>query len=273
MKKFLVFLFFLLVLGGTGFFFGWAQLKVPPGSYGVIRSKTHGLDPTIIRDGEIRWIWYKLLPTNVKISVYTINTVKHQIRNTGSLRSGAVYASLAGIDADFSWNINGEISFNIRPERLPELCGKENINDDADLRKAEEILAERIGGMTLQRVVGYIENNDEKKIESLAIGASIPELESEISASFPEIENLSCTIRVLNYPDFALYQSIKALYQEYLARQSAVLKPEIVRDAENRIEGRIRLDELAQYGELLTKYPILLQYLALERGISPSAEH
>jgi len=28
----------------------------------------------------------------------------------------------------------------------------------------------------------------------------------------------------------------------------------------------MRLDELAQYGELLTRYPILLEYLLIERG-------
>ena len=34
---------------------------------------------------------------------------------------------------------------------------------------------------------------------------------------------------------------------------------------ETRVASSIRLDELEKYGELLTKYPILLQYLALEK--------
>ena len=271
MKKFI---FFILVLaaGGTGFFFGWTQLTVPPGSYGVMRSKTHGLETQVIRDGEFRWLWYKLLPTNVKITVYSLDTVKHSIRSTGSLRSGEIFASLAGIEADFSWEIRGELSFNIDPKHLPEFTDRENIKDDADLRKAEERLADRIGSLALQRIIGYIENEDENKIESLLIGASVPELENEIYRVFPEIENLSCTIKVSHFPDFALYRSIKALYQEYLVRQSALLRPGMAKEAENRIEGRMRLDELAKYGELLSKYPILLQYLALEKGIAPQFE-
>jgi hypothetical protein len=28
---------------------------------------------------------------------------------------------------------------------------------------------------------------------------------------------------------------------------------------------RMRLDELAQYGELFTRYPVLLQYLSMEK--------
>jgi len=47
MKKFLAGLIVLVVLGGVVFFFGWVQLAVPPGSYGVLRSKTHGVDPQV----------------------------------------------------------------------------------------------------------------------------------------------------------------------------------------------------------------------------------
>jgi len=266
MKKFIFFLFFLLAVGGTGFFFGWTQLSVPPGSYGVMRSKSHGLESQVIRDGEFRWLWYKLLPTNVKITVYTIETVKHPIRSSGSLKSGEIYTSLAGIKADFSWDISGDLSFNINPDQLPDFTARENINDDSELRKAEERLAERIGSLALQRIIGYMENGDEKIIESLLIGASVPELENEIFRVFPEIENLHCLIKVNRYPDFTLYRSVKELYQEYQARQTAVLRSSMGGEGENQMEGRIRMDELAKYGELLTKYPILLQYLALEKS-------
>ena len=271
MKKFIFFLLFLIAAGGTGFFFGWTKLSIPPGSYGVMRSKTHGLETQVIRDGEIRWLWYKLIPKNVTISVYSIDQVKHPVRSSGSLKSGNVYASLAGIEADFSWNINGELIFNINPEFLPEFTARENINNDADLRRAEERLADRIGSMALQRIVTYIENEDEGKIEPLFIGAPVPELETEIYRAFPEIENLSCTIQVSQYPDFALYRSVKTLYQEYMARQTALLRPDIAREAENRLESRMRMDDLTKYGELLTRFPILLQYLALEKGLVPGS--
>ena len=272
MKKFLFFLFFLILLGGAGFFFGWAHLTVPPGSYGVIRSKTHGVDPRIIRDGEFRWIWYKLLPTNVKISVYTLDPVKRAIRSSGSLHSGQIYAGLAGLEADFSWEISGEITFSLRPEQLPGLTVRENINDDGDLRRAEERLAERIETFVLQKLRSYTEGGDEKKMETLNLTGSLPELNSETLAAFPEIENLTCKISLVRYPDYALYQSVKALYRDYLDRQSAVLRPDMTREAEKRMDMNLRLDELARYGDLLTKYPILLHYLALEKGLSLPGE-
>ena len=271
MKKFIFFLLILLAAGGAAFFFGWTHLDVPPGSYGVIRSKTHGPDAKVIKEGEIRWLWYKLIPTNVKITVYTIENVKHPIRSSGSLKSGDAFASVAGINADFSWDIKGELCFNIKPDSLPEFTVRENIKDNADLRNAEARLAERIGGQVLQKITAFIDNGDESKIESLLFGASIPDLENGIYMAFPEIENLNCTIQVTRYPDFALYRSVRELYQEYLARQNAVLRPGMAIEAENRLQGRIRMEELAKYGELLTKYPILLQYLALEKGIAPGS--
>jgi hypothetical protein len=269
MKKFLFFLFFLMILGGTGFFFGWAHLTVPPGSYGVIRSKTHGLDPRIIRDGEFRWIWYKLIPTNAKISIYTIEPIMRSIRSSGSLSSGQIYAALAGLSADFSWEITGELSFSLKPDYLPDLCARENISDDAELRIVEERLAERIETFALQRLSSYADEEDEKKMETINLTGSLPELNSEIQTAFPEIEKLACTIRLVRYPDYALYQAVKALYREYISRQNSVLKPHIAREAERRIDMNLRLDELARYGELLTKYPILLKYLALEKGLLP----
>ena len=270
MKKFIIILL-LLAACGAALYFGWAQRTVPPGYYGVMRSRTHGLESKVIREGEFRWIWYKLIPTNATVSVYSLRTVRHAIRSSGRLQSGDVYAGLAGIEADFSWEISGEASFSLKPECLPELCVTGNITDDAGLRAAEDALAEKIGSFALQRIREYAEGADESKLEPLLIAGSLPELTSSIEQAFPEIENLSCTVKAIRLPDFRLYQAVKELYGEYLASQNMALKPDIIKESEYRIEIRNRMDELSRYGELLTKYPILLDYLALEKGFPPAS--
>jgi len=269
MKKFLVVLLVLIILGGAGFFLGWTHLTIPPGSYGVMRSKTHGLESKVIRDGDFRWIWYKLIPRNVKISVFTLEPVKRSIKNSGALSSGQVYAELAGLNVDFSWEITGEFSYTLNPDYLPGLTEKENISDNAGLQKAEDNLSNRIESFILQRLKAYADEEDEKKMEAITLSGSLPELNSEIQSAFPETENLECTLQVTRYPDYALYQSVKELYRQYLARQSAALTQNITAEADKRIDARTRLDELTSYGELLTKYPILLQYMALEKGMPP----
>ncbi|MDR1178622.1 MAG: hypothetical protein LBK64_07325, partial [Spirochaetaceae bacterium] len=51
-----------------------------------------------------------------------------------------------------------------------------------------------------------------------------------------------------------------------LARQTDTLRPDTLSAAQNRMNSQLRFDELTRYGELLTKYPVLLKYLALEQG-------
>ena len=272
MKKFLIFMVVLIALGGTVFFLGWAHLTVPPGTYGVMRSKTHGLDSQTIRDGEFRWLWYKLIPTNVEISVYTIGQVRRSFRNSGSLPSGQVYINLAGFDADFSWEVAGEFSFSIKPDALPDIVAREIISDDAGLRRAEEDIAAGIENLILDRLKTYADNEDDTRMESLILTGTLPDLNREIERAFPQIENLSCTIRTVRYPDFELYRSVKSLYREYLEIQSAMLDPSVVREAEKRIDLRTRIDELTRYGELLTRYPVLLEYLTLEKTLLQADE-
>jgi len=267
MKKFFFVLLLLLLLGGMVFFLGWAQLTVPPGSYGVMRTKTHGLETKVIRDGEFRWFWYKAIPTNAIVSVYTINPVKRSIKSSGVLPSGDVYTALAGLSADFSWEISGEISFTLKPESLPQFTEKENINNDEDLRKAEENLAAKIENLAIQRLRDYASNANGEEIDTVAFAASNPKINSEIQSLIPEIENLNCTFQFVRIPDYALYKSLFSLYQEYLAKQNEVLSVGVVNEAERRINLRTRMEELAQYGELLTKYPILIQYLSMEKDI------
>ncbi|MDR1802315.1 MAG: hypothetical protein LBQ94_01800 [Treponema sp.] len=272
MKKFLIFLVILIALGGTVFFLGWAHLTVPAGSYGVMRSKTYGLDSDTIRDGEFRWLWYKLIPTNVEISVYTIGQVRRSFRNSGSLPSGQVYTNLVGLDADFTWEVAGEFSFSLRPDALPDITARELISDDAGLRRAEEDIAARIESLILDRLRSYAGNEDDTRLESLIVTGTLPDLNSEIERAFPQIENFVCTIRTVRYPDFELYRSVKGLYREYLQQQNAALDPSVIREAERRMETRARIDELTMYGELLTKYPVLLDYLVLEKNLSQADE-
>jgi hypothetical protein len=268
MKRFFVILLVLIILGGAGFFFGWAQLPVPPGAYGVMRSKTHGVDPRIIREGEFRWVWYKLIPTNVTTEVFSLNKVSRGIKTSGILPSGDVYTSLAGLSADFSWEISGQFSFNIKGEALPSLVASGNIASGEDLETCENMLADRIEAHILDFLVSYSE--DSGKMEAIMVAGSVPELAESVNRAFPEIEGFSCLIRSTRYPDYALYRSLRSLYEDYLKQFEERFRDVLSGEAESRTLTRQRLDELSKYGELLTRYPILLQYMAMEKGLDPS---
>ncbi|GHV61166.1 hypothetical protein AGMMS49587_04590 [Spirochaetia bacterium] len=264
MKKFFAGLIILLILGGAGFFLGWAQLTVPSGSYGVLRSKTHGLDERLIREGEFRWVWYKLIPTNVTIQVFTPDRIEKTLTFRGSLPSGDVYAAFSSLNADFSYEVSANVSFNIRADALISLVSEKNLAGQDDLAAFEEGLAADVEAFIRSQLEILGENEGE--IQSILGSGRSPALEDAIKRAFPQIENLSCRIPAAIFPDFALYRQSRSIYEDFLAKQREYLSAGIGAEAGKQFDSRFRFDELARYGELLTKYPILLQYLALEDG-------
>ncbi|MDR0624191.1 MAG: hypothetical protein LBG10_07150 [Treponema sp.] len=270
MKKFIAALIILIILGGAGFFFGWAQLTVSPGSVGVMRSKTHGIDPRLIREGEFRWVWYKLIPTNVSVSVYRLDRMEHPFTVKNTLPSGSAYAAFAGITADFSYEVSAALSFSINPDFLVSLISDNNIGTQADLDAFETTVAGNIETFILRRIgLGEETTGD---FEAMFRTGSSPELETAIKESFPYIENINCLIQTVKIPDFALYRQVRGIYEDFLFRQQEYLSGGMMEKAESRIDSQFRFDELARYGELLTKYPVLVQYLAIENGIWKSPE-
>jgi hypothetical protein len=264
MKKFIAALIILMVLGGAVFFFGWAQIAVPPGTYGIMRSKTHGIDPLLIREGEFRWVWYKLIPTNVDITVYRLDRVDHPFTVKNTLPSSGAYAAFAGITADFSYEVSAALSFSVNPDFLVSLISDHNIGSQADLDAFEAAAAGNIESFVLRRIgLGGDAAGD---FEDMLRTGSSPELETAVKERFPYIENISCLIRTAEFPDFALYRQIRGMYEDFLSRQREYLSGGLLEKAEARIDTQFRFDELARYGELLTKYPILVQYLAIENG-------
>jgi len=264
MKKFLITLLFLVIIGGVAFFFGWAQFSVPPGQYGVINSKTHGFDPDVVRSGEFRWVWYKLIPTNVHIAVFSLEQTKFPIDFNSSLPSGDTYSNFAGItNADFSWNLRGEISFGINPDMLASIAAQHNLTGQEALDEYLLNIAKDIEVIILRALSS---DSESERIEKVMSGNPDALMEQEINARFPEIRDFSFTINSAKYPDFILYRQIRQLYEEFLVRQREYVTAAFGRRAENHIETQLHFGELERYGELLTKYPVLLEYLAMQNN-------
>jgi len=262
MKKFFFTLFILLVLGCVIFLAGWAQYKVPLGSYGVIKSKTHGIDPELVKSGEFRWLWYKLIPKNVEIAVYRIEPVKFNINFNSTLPSGESYAAFAGIGANFSWELKAVISFSLNPDTLIHIVSAYNLKEQGDLEKHLLGKAQSIENLILRTFSSG--ETDSTRLENVMSGNNDVELEREIAVLYPEFQDFSLTVQSAKFPDFILYREVRHLYEDYLKKQREVVTSGFGRRAENHIASQLHFEELERYGELLTKYPVLLEYLALE---------
>ncbi|MDR3171494.1 MAG: hypothetical protein LBU17_07690 [Treponema sp.] len=264
MKKILLLFTILIILGGVAFFLGWAQLTVPLGTYGVLRSKTHGIDPQVIREGKFQWVWYKLIPTNVVIQTFTLDRISRSLLARDALPSGSEYASFAGLRLNFSYEVSAVFSCTIKPDSLTSLVVTYNISNQTDLNAFEADLADQIEAFALQRLRLYM--GDEEKITEILSSGRLIQWEDDIQQAFPDIENLSCNIHTPHFPDIQLYHTVRSIYEDYVAKQREYIQTDRLLQPEARIGSQIRFEELAKYGELLTKYPILLQYLTIEKG-------
>ena len=270
MKKVLIILIILFILGGVGFFFGWVQFQVPPGQYGVIISKTHGIDPDPVHSGEFRWIWYRLLPTNVKIAKFNLEYTKFSMDFSSSLPSGSTYASFAGLqNIDFSWNLKGEIAFKIKPDFLIPLVILHNFSGQDSLDAYMERIADNIEQIILRTLSSMSSVDDSERIERIMSGNGDEQMENEIMASFPEISDFSFIINTVKFPDFVLYRELRRLYEEFLLKQREYVAAAFGRRAEHHIASQLRFDELERVGDLLTRFPVLLEYMQLELDKKP----
>jgi hypothetical protein len=265
MKKFFFTLFILLLIGGAAFLLGWAQFTVPPGSYGVIISKTYGVDPSPVRSGEFRWIWFKLIPTNVQIAVFRLEPEKFTINFNSSLPAGDSYASFAGLGVDFSWELRAAMAFSLDPESLVPVVEKHNITSQDELNEYLSDVAKGIELIVMRTFSS--ESMDSDRLEKILAGGQDAQMEREILKKYPEIRDFSFSVQSARFPDFVLYRQVRLLYEEFLAKQREVIAGAFGQRAQSHIAARLHFDELERYGELLSKYPVLLEYLALEKNV------
>jgi hypothetical protein len=175
---------------------------------------------------------------------------------------------MAGLRTDFSYEVKGSVSWSLRPEALPGLVERRNMRSQADLDAYVQKLSPEIESRIRQNLWSYAEK--EEALDRIRVSGSIPELQQELEAAFPDTENLTLALEIITFPDFVLYKEAKGLYEDYVAGQRQSLSAGIDRMAEETVLAKRRFEELSLYGELLSKYPILLNYLALEKGFPPS---
>jgi len=110
------------------------------------------------------------------------------------------------------------------------------------------------------------QENNFGQVETLLKDGENPWFENEILNQFPFLQNFSLKVKSAKFPDFALYRQTKGLFEAYMAAQKEYAAGDIRERAKNRMDAMFRFDELELYGALLSKYPILLDYLSLENG-------
>jgi hypothetical protein len=228
-----------------------------------LRSKTNGVDPLVVRNGVFRLAWERLLPTNSELILYRIEPKEHGFSLRGTLPSAELYASMLDSPGHFDYMIEGSLSFLVDPTALPGLLDSGLIMDQPSLLAWNDRTAEEMADFVARRLRQYAE--DPAELDMILATGATPRIIAELERTFPALESISLRVRVADFPDFTLYRHAAALYESYLERKRLAVENVLQAEAAAGAKSKLRFEELEKYGELLTKFPILLEYLAVEK--------
>ena len=267
MKKKRISVIILLIFFVVVFFFGWIQFAVPVGKYGVMMSKTGGINSDPIIPGEFRWQWEKLLPTNVTLFTFDPTPITKKISVTGELPSGTLYGSLLEGHPDFSWQIDVSVNARVSPTKLPVLVDRYAVRTQDELQSWVTDKLEEATNAVIRSTV-FAVMNDPGKYGKLANDTSyVTEVVSEQLSQYgkQELDIVSVTPTAVKLPDFALYKQGADVYTAYQKTVEDLLAKTAASEASNSVAEYLQMERFTKWGELLTKYPVLIEFLAVAR--------
>jgi len=267
MKALIIILAILLLLAGAVFFAGWIQLLLPAETYGVIFTKTGGLDNEVVYPGEFSWRWERLIPTNLTLHKYKLTTYNLKSTFKGTLPSAETYSSVLPEKTDFSYEITLVAAFRIYPGKLAELTSEEKITPD----NLEDFLKNRADTLAQKFSETILKSPEGASGETITLSALTEKFRQSAPDFFPELEITDLAALNIKLPDMELYLRARDSYFRMMeAREAAQaeIAARVMAEQEehyiNQQRERENLELLRQYGELLSKYPILIKFLYLK---------
>ena len=229
MKKFLISLFILIIFSAFVFFFGWTQYRVKPGEFGVVISKTNGINETPIQNGEFSWYWQFLLPTNAILKTFTVEPVFVTKQIKGTLPSGDFYASYTPKET-FDYSFEFSMSLTVSEQNVITLFKENKITTQNDLSQYISNCADTIAQLAASFYLKKIQDNPNFRLESVKRDELLREIKFYEDCPFIELMNFSLVSSKV--PDFELYDKLKLRFFE----NSIELNTEINSNLQNEKE-------------------------------------
>ena len=168
----------------------------------------------------------------------------------GTLPSGDIYSKVMESNLDFSYQIRINAQFSLKPESLPGLVAEKALTP--------ENLEEYYGRIT-EKITGEITARLSRNPDLTNDTQFLTELKRQLSGmeEYKEISIDQIHLLDTRMPDTELYLKAKSMY-------FALAEARETKDIAAIQAEQTNLDMLEKYGVLLTKYPVLIQYLYLK---------
>ncbi len=267
MKRIVIVLVFLLAVAGTIFFFGWIQFQIPPGGYAVLFSRTDGWESEPIKAGTFAWRWQRLIPTNTSVYVFEITEHETRVRTSGEMPSAATYAQILPGAGGFSFSIDIGVVTRLRPETLPALAENRDLRPDAMAEFYDRLDAE-ITEHAVDALAAVMRDAPDSIAAHQPFTLIADAVRVRIERERPDLEVVSVVPRSIRMPDLELYAAARELSREVLRARTDAL----IRAAEQLATVTVQTDHefemLERYGQILDRFPVLLEYFRLGQQIS-----
>ncbi|ULQ59973.1 hypothetical protein K7I13_01120 [Brucepastera parasyntrophica] len=271
-KKAFISIIFLIIVGAVVFFIGWIQFAVPAGHYGVMISKTGGVNPKPVLPAEFRWQWERLLPTNTTLIIFDPAPVNKVITTSDTLPLAETYSKLLNDHTDFSWKIVLDITAGVKPEILPELVEKNSIKTQDQfedwLAKNISTAADSVSRQFIGSVFSDYDTYMSSVLDPTSRADSIAQNSSAVNSM---LELVSLSVKEAVIPDFSQYSIASETYTTYQKARSEQLAEIAAKESANSVYDYLQIERLAQWGELISKYPSLIELLAVAKDDSAAA--
>ncbi|NCN04121.1 MAG: hypothetical protein GW949_00645 [Spirochaetales bacterium] len=276
MKKFLI-LFIILVLFGSGIFYlGWIQYRLEPGESALVFSKTNGWEDSIIEAGNFEWRWQALLPTNLRIFRFRTSSFPVSYRFQEIIPGSSVFAE--DLDSKlFTLGFTVDLRIALTTEGYKNLIVNQGPEVDEELFLTDQIRDENIETLVLPSIQSIIDIfgidllTDLTRIDTIVDLSRVAIELQEHLGNQVNYQILDFAIKDLVIPNSDLYRT---LADRYLAISQASLAGEAEVEnqlARERAIEQARVKRMENYGEILERYPTILEYLRIvgETNIDP----
>jgi hypothetical protein len=252
-----LFLLFLLALSGFLFYRGWLQMDIPPHSRVILFTRTGGFDNVVYRPGQFVWRWEKLLPGNMSLLVFPDQSSTLSVDGNGFLPSGEVYGYWMGNPALFKYSYRVKLQMKIGDESLLDAVIHRNLTPDG-----YDLLLKETETVIVSVMNEALESSLDPDLQAFSTGTVLDNLVRKNPGS--EISNL--VIESLVLPDPLLYQKAREGYMAEMSSRQTIGLESVARRTPIEKDYESRLMILEKYGELLTRYPILIDFFKATAG-------
>ncbi|MBN2618369.1 MAG: hypothetical protein JXR64_08685 [Spirochaetales bacterium] len=253
-----ILLLIILFFFGFVFWLGWEQVELSEQSYGLVYTNTSGWKEKVIKSSNFNWSFEKVIPNN-----YTLHKFILMKKNIGfsfeeELPSGALYASFNSIDSnDFKYNytLTGNIIFDYK--YLYNKVSNNEFNTDT-YTEWENIKILEIQNILKSFIKDRIINS-----ETLTVNTSAREYIQERYPYFI-IDDIFINFSL---PDMYLYNSARNRYLQNIEMQTSAEEKYLTDVLEQQNRENLKLELLKKYGEVFTQYPIMIEYLKVDKNM------